>query len=64
MLIIKMLLCKNMNDMIHGQIAIHPLVGEIINTPEFRRLREIHQLGVTFYVYPCATHTRFEHSIG
>jgi deoxynucleoside triphosphate triphosphohydrolase SAMHD1 len=53
-----------MNDMVHGQITIHPLVDEIINTPEFRRLRDIHQLGVTFYVYPCATHTRFEHSIG
>ena len=37
---------------------------QVIDTPEFQRLRHIHQLGLCFYVYPSANHTRLEHSIG
>lgn len=32
--------------------------------PWFQRLRRIRQLGLTDYVYPSATHTRFEHALG
>jgi HD superfamily phosphohydrolase len=37
---------------------------EIINTPEFQRLRRIRQLGLSSYTYTSATHDRFSHSIG
>jgi len=37
---------------------------ELIDSPFLQRLRRIHQLAGSYLVYPGATHTRFEHSIG
>ncbi|MCH2180169.1 MAG: HD domain-containing protein [Mariniblastus sp.] len=39
-------------------------VKHLIDTASFRRLSEIPQLGLVALVYPGATHTRFEHSLG
>ncbi|XP_073415473.1 deoxynucleoside triphosphate triphosphohydrolase SAMHD1 isoform X1 [Dendrobates tinctorius] len=65
------LLCQNanpnmkvFNDPIHGHIELHPLLIHIIDTPQFQRLRYIKQLGGSYYVFPGASHNRFEHSIG
>ncbi|KAG8131882.1 putative SAM domain and HD domain-containing protein [Naja naja] len=52
------------NDPIHGHIEMHPLLVRIIDTPQFQRLRYIKQLGGTYYVFPGASHNRFEHSLG
>uniref|UniRef100_A0A8P4JUV9 HD domain-containing protein n=1 Tax=Dicentrarchus labrax TaxID=13489 RepID=A0A8P4JUV9_DICLA len=52
------------NDPIHGHIELHPLLVKIIDTPQFQRLRSIKQLGGAYFVYPGASHNRFEHSIG
>lgn len=44
-----------------------PLTGRVrrlIDTPPFRRLARISQLGLVSLVYPAAIHTRFEHSLG
>jgi len=49
---------------IHGYVDITPLMQSIIDTPEFQRLRSLKQLGAAHYVFPSATHTRFEHSVG
>jgi len=51
-------------DIIHGNISLCETSKKIIDTIEFQRLREIKQLGCCYLVFPCAVHTRFEHSIG
>ncbi|XP_046707250.1 deoxynucleoside triphosphate triphosphohydrolase SAMHD1-like isoform X1 [Silurus meridionalis] len=55
---------KVFNDPVHGHIELHPLLVKIIDTPQFQRLRNIKQLGGAYYVFPGASHNRFEHSIG
>ncbi|XP_057558788.1 deoxynucleoside triphosphate triphosphohydrolase SAMHD1 isoform X2 [Hippopotamus amphibius kiboko] len=55
---------KVINDPIHGHIEFHPLLIRIIDTPQFQRLRYIKQLGSGYYVFPGASHNRFEHSLG
>lgn len=36
----------------------------LIDSPIIQRLRDIHQVGLGFHVYPSARHTRFEHCMG
>ncbi len=56
---------KIINDPVHGFIRIpSELVYDLLEHPVFQRLRRIKQLGLTHYVYPGATHTRFQHTIG
>ena len=55
---------KTIHDPIHGNITLSPLILQFIDTKEFQRLRNIRQLGCCYYVFPGATHARFEHSIG
>jgi len=51
-------------DEIHGDISFDGLLRQVIDSPLFQRLRYIKQLGLAEYVFPCATHTRFQHSLG
>lgn len=55
---------NRIRDPIHGFITFSDKEKEIINWNEFQRLRYIKQLALTYYVYPGAMHTRFEHSLG
>lgn len=45
-------------------VELPPYVGEIINTAEFQRLRNIKKMSIVSFVIPSANHTLYEHSIG
>ena len=55
---------KIIRDPIYYDIHVRDSEISLIDTPEFQRLRNIKQTGLTYMVYPSATHTRFEHSLG
>src|SRR5213080_3737745 len=55
---------KLIRDAVHGDIEMGALEVELMDTPEFQRLRGIKQLGTAYLVFPSAVHTRFEHSLG
>ncbi len=49
---------------VHGFIHFSVNERQIIDHPIFQRLRRIKQLALCQYVYPGASHTRIEHSLG
>lgn len=51
-------------DPIHGFIVLTSDERKVVNSRAFQRLRHIHQLALTWLVYPAATHKRFEHCLG
>ena len=51
-------------DSVHGFIHFNEIESALIDTEVFQRLHYIHQLGISYMIYPGATHTRFEHSLG
>ncbi len=56
---------KLFNDPIYGLIQFESdILYRLIEHPYFQRLRRITQLGLSNYVYPGATHSRFHHAIG
>ena len=56
---------KIVNDPVHGFINIaYDIIFDLIEHQYFQRLRRIKQLGLTSFVYPGATHTRFQHALG
>ena len=56
---------KIINDPVHGFVSIpSEFIFDLIEHPYFQRLRRIKQLGLTHYVFPGATHSRYQHTIG
>lgn len=49
---------------IWGHIPLSRAARKIIEHPDFVRLQRVRQLGFVYYVFPGASHTRFEHSVG
>ncbi len=55
---------KIIYDAIHKYMTFDELQMQIIDCPEFQKMRNIKQLGLCYYVFPGASHNRFEHSLG
>lgn len=58
----------NYRDPVHNLIRFHKkdekLFIDLFNTKEIQRLRRIKQLGLSYFTYAGAEHSRFTHSIG
>lgn len=55
---------KVFRDPIHGQIIVdNQIIMDLINTPEFQRLRRIKQLGTSSFTFHGAEHSRFGHCL-
>lgn len=55
---------RRVRDPVHGFITLTPVEARLVETRAFQRLRRVHQLGLTHYVYPGAEHSRFQHALG
>lgn len=55
---------KVIHDSVHGSVKVEGIFLELLQRPEIQRLQGVHQLGLAYYVFPGANHTRLEHSLG
>lgn len=55
---------KLVYDAVHGCISLESECVTFVDNPAFQRLRDLVQLGTSSFVYPGATHKRFEHCLG
>jgi HD superfamily phosphohydrolase len=55
---------KEINIPVHGTVSLTMMAKCFIDNRYFQRLKGLKQLGTCEYIFPGATHTRFEHSIG
>jgi HD superfamily phosphohydrolase len=49
---------------VHGSFKLDEVCAAIINTPEFQRLKDLKQLGLSSFFFQSAEHTRYPHSLG
>lgn len=56
---------KVFKDPVHSYVHVREeLIWDLINAPEFQRLRRIKQLGTSFFTFHGGEHSRFNHSLG
>ena len=61
---------RNYRDAVHNIVRVDlagyggELIGRLIDAVEFQRLRRVRQLGLAFFAYQTAEHSRFTHSLG
>jgi HD superfamily phosphohydrolase len=51
-------------DSVHDWIPLDDVAVDLVDAPALQRLRHIKQLSTVRLVYPSASHSRFEHSLG
>jgi HD superfamily phosphohydrolase len=56
---------KVFKDPVHRYVHVRDeLIWDLINSPEFQRLRRIKQLGTSYFTFHGGEHSRFNHSLG
>lgn len=55
---------STVRDSLYDLIPLGPREERLISTSAFLRLQKIKQLGFVYRIWPGATHTRYEHSLG
>lgn len=61
---------RNYRDAVHNLVRVDldakggELIARLIDAPEFQRLRRVRQLGLAYFAYQTAEHSRFTHSLG
>src|SRR5690348_7490125 len=55
---------STVRDSLYDLIPLGPREEKLIGTREFLRLQQVRQLGFVYRIWPGATHTRYEHSLG
>lgn len=60
----KINICDHILDNVYGQIGLTEVEKKIERLPIFKRLHSLSQLGLVNWIFPCALHTRYVHSIG
>ncbi|MFP8889784.1 HD domain-containing protein [Natrialbaceae archaeon A-CW2] len=51
-------------DAVHDYVEVDGVARDLLDTAAMQRLRHVKQLSTVRLVYPSASHTRFEHSLG
>lgn|GEM_PF-120239 len=55
---------REVRDPVHSFVALDDHERHVLDSRPFQRLRHVHQLALSYLVYPGASHKRFEHSLG
>ncbi|GAM17063.1 hypothetical protein SAMD00019534_002380 [Acytostelium subglobosum LB1] len=55
---------KIIKDVVHDHMEIPIYIQDFVDSVQVQRLRDLKQVGTTSFVFPCASHHRFEHSLG
>ena len=60
----RLVICDHILDNIYGQVGLTEVEKRIERLPVFKRLHSLYQLGLDNWIFPCALHNRYVHSIG
>src|SRR5579862_7188224 len=57
-------LVKRIFDPVHHFIELSTAEARLLDLPAMQRLRRLRQLGLAYFAFPSAEHSRFSHALG
>ncbi|MDP9110908.1 MAG: HD domain-containing protein, partial [Candidatus Eremiobacteraeota bacterium] len=55
---------KRIFDPVHHFIELSAPEARLLDLPALQRLRRLRQLGLAYFAFPSAEHSRFSHALG